>query len=128
VSPAAAGAASASRRLGIAAFWALLGWQLVWHGLWLPPETLPRWVPLAVFGLPLLPPAIGLLRRRPSALFWAAAISLLHLCHAISEGWSDPPVRPAAAVEAALALLLIGAVGYDGLQRRRAARRRPPAH
>jgi uncharacterized membrane protein len=112
-----------ARGIALAAFWALFAWQFVWHGWWLPPTHMPRWLPLAVFVLPLLPPAIGLLRRRPTALFWGAAISLLHLCHAISEGWVDPDARWLALIEGSLALLLIGAVGLDGLRRRRAARR-----
>jgi uncharacterized membrane protein len=111
-----------ARGVALAAFWALLAWQFVWHAWWLPPTHVPRWLPLVVFTVPLLPPAIGLLRRRPAALFWGAAISLLHLCHAISEGWANPDARGLALVEGALALLLIGALGLDGLRRRRAAR------
>lgn len=111
-----------ARALALVAFWALLLLVIAWHGWWLPPTDAPRWLPLVVFALPLLLPAIGLLRQRPSALFWAATISLLHFCHGISELWSDVAARMPAALEVALSLALIGAVGWDGLQRRRRQR------
>jgi uncharacterized membrane protein len=115
------------RTLGLLAFWLLFALQWVWHLWWLPPARGSALLPLALFALPLLPPAIGLLRRTPNALFWAALVSLLHVCHAIAELWAAPATRVAAAIELALALLLISAVGIDGLRRRRAARRVPPA-
>jgi uncharacterized membrane protein len=111
-----------ARGLALLAFWLLFALVIAWHGWWLPPTAAPRWLPLALFALPLALPALGLLRRRPSALFWAATISLLHFCHGVSELWVDPDARLPAALEVALALLLICAVGWDGLQRRRRQR------
>jgi uncharacterized membrane protein len=111
---------SAMRLLALGAFWALLALQFLWHGWWLPPARISPLLPLTVFALPLLLPAIGLLLRRPNALFWGAVVSLLHFCHAISELWSDPAARGLAGAELVLSLLLIGAVGLDGLRRRRA--------
>ncbi len=108
------------RRLGLLAFWLLFALQWLWHGWLSPPLRLPVWLPLLLFAGPLLVPAFGLLRRRPNALFWAAVVSLLHFCHGVSELWTDPQVTALAATEIALSLLLIGAVGIDGLGRRRA--------
>jgi len=115
-------ARTSARTIALIAFWLLFALQWAWHGWLSPPVTLSPLVPLLFFAVPLLLPAIGLLRRRPDSLFWAAVISLLHFCHGISEWWTDPSVTALAAGETVLALLLIGAVGHDGLQRRRRAK------
>jgi uncharacterized membrane protein len=111
-----------ARQLGLLAFWLLLALQLLWHGWWQPPQHLPRSLPLVLLAGPLLLPALGLLRRRPNALFWAAVVSLLHFCHAVMELWTSPAARAPAALALLLSLLVIGSVGVDGLRRRRAAR------
>lgn len=116
-----------ARRIGIAALFALLALQLAWHAWLAPPTVVPTWLVLAVFALPLAVPAIGVLRGRRTALFWGGLVSLLHFCHGVSEAWTTPDVRGLALMEVALSLTLIAAIGYDGLQRRRAARP-GPAH
>jgi uncharacterized membrane protein len=115
-----------ARRVALVAFWLLLALQIAWHGWWVPPTHAPRALLLVLLVGPLLPPAIGLVRRRPNALFWGALVSLLHFSHAVMELWTDPAARLPAALALVLSLLLIGAVGHDGLRRRRAARKPTP--
>lgn len=109
-------------RLGETCFWLLLALQPAWY-LWLaPPTSMPSLLAVGLASLPLLPPAIGLLLRRPNALFWGGLLSLLHFCHGVTELWSNPGVRWLAGAETALATALVLAIGWGGLQRRRAAR------
>jgi uncharacterized membrane protein len=115
-----------TRRVGVIAFWGLLGLQFAWHGLLAPPAAVPMALPLLLLAVPLLPPALGLLLRWPNALFWAAVVSLLHFSVGVMELWTTPGVRMLAGVQVVLALLLIGAVASDGLERRRAARAAVP--
>lgn len=111
-----------ARTAGWAAYFVLVALQPLWHLFWLPPSTLPAWAVAAFFLLPPLLPLVALGLRRPSALFWAAVISLFYFCHGVMEGWSDPAARLLAAFEIAASTAIVLAVGWDGLQRRRAAR------
>ncbi len=115
-------AALSAGRLARAAFWLLFALQPLWHLLLHPAQRLPPWLVTLLFAAPLLPPAIGLLRDRPGALFWGGVVSLLHFCFGVSEAWADPAVRGIALIQTALAAVLIVAIGVDGLNRRRAAR------
>jgi len=109
-------------RLGEVSFWLLLALQPTWY-LWLaPPTSIPPALAAGLAILLLLPPAIGLLLRRPNALFWGGLVSLLYFCHGVTELWSNPGVRLLAGAETGLATALVLAIGWDGLQRRRAAR------
>lgn len=109
-------------RFGLCSFWLLLLLQPAWQ-LWLSPaNVLPPVLVASLLTLPLLPPAIGLLLRRPTALFWGGIIALLHFCHGVTELWSDPTVTMLASAQVLLSTSLIGAIGWDGLQKRRAAR------
>lgn len=111
--------------LARACVFALLALQPLWHGWLDPPARLPAWLAVSIATLPLLLPAIGVLRRRPGALFLAGLASLLYFSHGVAEAWSDPSVRILALVEVALSLLLVGSIGAAGLQRRRAQRLQP---
>jgi uncharacterized membrane protein len=108
-----------------ACVFALLALQPVWHGWLDPPQRLPAWLVMGIAMLPLLLPAIGVLRRRPGALFLAGLVSLLYFSHGVAEAWADPAARIPALVEVALSLLLVGSIGAAGLQRRRALRNTP---
>ena len=118
---------SGSWRLGAAATIALL--VLHWSWAWQVP--LPHLGFLAsalLFSLPLLPPAIAFLLRRPRAPLWAGIAALLYFCHGIAEWRAAPAQWPWAAAETALALAMVLAAGWPGiaakLVKRRAAR--PP--
>ena len=107
------------------AFFALVLLQPAWHGWLHPPKELsPGWVVLLAL-LPLLPPLAGLLMQRGSAPFWAGLLALPYLCHGIAEAWASPPQRLLGVAECVLALVVVVAVGLQGLQRRRLARARP---
>ena len=107
------------RRIGLAAFWALLALQIVWH-LWLaPPRVLPPWLVAGIAIAPLLPVAWAVLKRRPRALFWGALLALFYFCHGISEWWTTPATRVLAAAQTLLCVTLILSVGWKGLRRRR---------
>ena len=111
-----------ARSIGVVTFWLLLALQPIWH-IWLSPASvLPPWLLVSLLTLPLLPPTIGLLLRKPSALFWGGVIGLLHFCHGISELWTDSTVTALALTEVLLTTALICAIGWDGLKKRRAAK------
>jgi uncharacterized membrane protein len=116
---------STAWRIGLLCFVALFVLQPVWH-LWLAPaHNFDPPVITALALTPLLPPAIGLLLRRPNALFWAGFLSLLHFCHGVMEAWTSPDVRWLALLEVALSVGLSLGVGIDGIQHlkaRKAAR------
>jgi len=104
------------------AFFALVLLQPAWHGWLLPPRALSAGWAVAIALLPLLPPAIGLLRGRGSAPFWSGLLSLPYFCHGVAEAWANPPARVLAVVECALALAVVFAVGMHGLRLRRQRR------
>lgn len=113
---------AALQRVALAAWLALAGLQLVWHGIIAPPATLPR---LAIVLLAVVPLALPLLaiRRVARALLIASIVALAYFCHGVMESWAAPQVRGLALVEVALSLALIVATGTVGLLGRRAARR-----
>jgi len=101
---------------------ALLGLQPVWY-LWLaPPTVVPPGFAAAAMSLPLLPVVVLLLRRRPSAGFWAGLAALFYFSHGVMEAWASPDVRALALAEAILAVLLVVASSWAGLKARIAAR------
>lgn len=111
-----------ARQIGIAAFWLLLLLQPLWQLVISPAQVLPPVLVTTLLTLPLALPAIGLLLKRAQALFWGGLVSLLHFSHGITELWTDPGVTALASAQIALSTLLIGAIGWDGLQKRRAAK------
>jgi len=107
--------------------WALLALQWAWRAL-AAPTPWPWWLAALLFSLPLLPPAIAFVLRRPRAPLWAGIVALLYFCHGIAEWRAAPAQWPWAAAETALALAMVLAAGWPGiaakLVKRRAAR--PP--
>lgn len=114
------------RRLAAAALAALLALQWLWHAWLAPPDRAPAWVVALLFSLPLLAPAMGFMRRRGSAALWAGIVSLFYFCHGVAEAWASPPVRALALVEVALAVALVFAASWPGLQARLARRKAAP--
>lgn len=116
-----------ARRVGFAAWALLAALQIAWHGLLLPPTQIPVAIALGFALLPLALPLLAI-RRPPRALLWAGLVALLYFCHGVMEAWSAPAERGLALTEAALAVLLILALGADARGRIIAApitRRRP---
>jgi uncharacterized membrane protein len=110
---------SASSRLGLVAWVALIALQCVWYAWLFPPQRMPVMLVLAITVIPLLLPflAIGNIRR---ALLLAGMLSLFYFCHGIAESWSSAQERGPALLEVLLAVLLIGALGAD-VKRKRSA-------
>jgi uncharacterized membrane protein len=105
---------SRSWRVAAAATFALLALQ------WIPPVGLGS----ALWSLPLLPPAVAFLRRRPRAPLWAGIVALLYFCLGIAairvEG------GPAPWLEMALSLVVVFAAGWPGIAAKLAKRRPAP--
>lgn len=98
---------------------ALLGLQPVWY-LWLAaPQVLPPLFATVLMMLPILPAALLLLLRRPSAGLWAGIAALFYFSHGVMEAWANPEVRGLALLETALALALVFTVSWPGLKARR---------
>lgn len=108
------------------ALFGLLALQLAWYGWLAPPQVIPIWLAIMLAAGPLLLPVIGLLLRRPNALFLAATLALLYFSHGVMEAWADGSVRALALSEVLLSMALIGFAGWpswrDGMARRRAKR------
>lgn len=115
---------SPARRLASLGLLALFGLQWLWHGWWAPPAHLPALGVAALFALPLLPAMALHWRSRRHADFWAAVTALFYFCHGVMETWSSPAARGPALVETAVAVVLIVAASWDGMQARIGARRR----
>ena len=107
---------SLSKRYAILGIFAMLVWQTAWQAWLAPPVRFP--VGLAVFlaVAPMLPAALLALFRRPSAVFWAGAASLLYFSHAITEFRAAPDLWPLATVELGLSLWIIFSGNWEGLQ------------
>jgi uncharacterized membrane protein len=115
-----------ARRLAAAALFALLALQWAWHAWLAPPERAPAWLVAGLFSLPLLPPAIAFLRRRPQAAMWGGIVALVYFCHGIAELQASPAQRLPAAIEVALSLLLVFASSWPGLRARFGRKSAPP--
>ena len=79
---------------------------------------------LLVFALPPLLLAWPAWRGDPRAAFWAGVLALFWFSHGVMVAYTRPPERLYAWLEIALALLVIGASSWPGLQARFGRRRR----
>jgi uncharacterized membrane protein len=113
------------RGIAGAATWALLALQWAWR-LAQPSSPWPAWLAASLFSLPLLPPAIAFLLRRPRAPLWAGTVALLYFCHGIAELRASPEQARWAAAEIALALTMVVAGSWPGLRAKLLKRRTAP--
>lgn len=91
----------------LAAYFGVLAWQLVWHGL-LPPPMGSQNIGLAVIAcVPLLIPMTGLVRFKYQSMIWAGLLLMLYMTVGIMEIWSNPPQRIPASVQVALAVFYL---------------------
>ncbi|GEM_PF-1109984 len=94
---------------------ALLAIQLVWFGWLYPSEWFGRWIPLALFALPMLIPARGIWNKNPRAVVLGGTILLIHFSIAVTEAWSNPEVRIIACIQLVLIIwfyLAMPGIGY----------------
>jgi len=115
---------SLARRYAALGIFALLVLQILWHGILLPSDTIPRWLGTALLSLPVLPSAILLVMRRPSAVFWGGVAALFYFCHGIAEAWVDPQALPLALLESGLAVWVVITSSWGGLRARLAKRKK----
>ena len=81
-----------------------------------------RWLSWGVFALP--PLLLALLAPRSAlARFWAGVLALAWFSHAVMAAWSDPGHRLHAWAALILALLVVFASSWNGLQARFARKR-----
>ena len=78
---------------------------------------------LAVFSLPPLLLAIGVLARRRTAPFWSSVLALGWFCHGVMLAWSRADGRAYALGEVLLALGIVAATSWPALQARFGGRR-----
>jgi uncharacterized membrane protein len=107
-----------SRALVLASVAALLALQLLWHGVWMPPNTASPWLVALIFCLPLAPAVWLALRGQNAAGFAGALAALLYFCHGVMEAMSSPAERILAVVEIALCIWVILAYSWPGLRGR----------
>jgi len=79
---------------------------------------------LAVFALPPLLLAIGVLARRRTAPFWSGVLALGWFCHGVMLAWERAEGRGFALAEVALALGIVFAACWPGLRARSRGRAR----
>jgi uncharacterized membrane protein len=93
--------------LMLGAYIGVLAWQIIWHGL-IPPPWGARLPWLAVLAcLPLLVTLPGMLRMSYRGMIWAGLVLLLYFTIGVMELWSNPPQRPAAALQVMLTTLYL---------------------
>lgn len=84
---------------------------------------------LAVFALPPLLLALGVLARRRSAPFWSGVLALAWFSHGVMLAWERAAERGWALAEIALSLAIVAATCWPALrarhQRGRGTRRTP---
>lgn len=98
-----------TRVLVLAAYFALLVLQVIWHAWWHPSLYFPTALVLLVLAAPLLLPLRGLLHGRIRSHLWASFLMLLYFMHGVVEAYANPPQRVPALLEVGLSLTLFGA-------------------
>lgn len=114
---------SLAKRYAALGLFALLALQFYWHAWLLPANLGQPWLLPAAYSIPLIPSLIGLIRRRPNAVFWGSIAALLYFCHGIAEAWSDSQARPLALLEAGLSAWIVVAGSWDGMRARLSKRK-----
>jgi uncharacterized membrane protein len=114
-----------ARAVAAAALWSLLLLVLLWHGWLPPPRAAPPALIAALAALPLLPVLVLWSVRPRLGLIFGALVGLGYFAHGLTEAIVEPAVRWLGIAEAALVVLLVGALGA-ATRRERLARRAAP--
>jgi uncharacterized membrane protein len=104
-------------RIGFVALIALSGLEIAWHA-WLVPADSVR----ATLLITALPAAFCVLlcgRDVRRGVLVGGMLCLGYFCHGVASAWSEPAARLPAFLEIALALIVIGASGWDARGYRR---------
>ena len=110
-------------RIAAAATFALLALQWAWSwavGIF----PVPRWLVGLALSLPLLPPALLFMLRRPRAPLWSGIVALLYFCLGVASARVDGGAW--AWLEIALSLVIVVAAGWPGIAAKMAKRRAAP--
>jgi uncharacterized membrane protein len=116
-----------ARALAAAALWSLFALVLLWHGWLAPPRSAPPALIATLSALPLVPALVLWWLRPRIGLIFGALIGLGYFAHGLTEALVEPAVRWLGATEAALVVLLIGALGAATRRERRERCARPGA-
>ena len=106
-------------RIGLVAAIALFLLEIAWHAWLAPARANLFWPSLVLAVAPLVP---GLLIARGSmrrGTLVCGIVGLFYFAHGVSELWSGTAPRWLAALEVALTLVVIGALGWDARKYRR---------
>jgi len=108
---------------GAIALVALIGLQILWHAIVLPPPG-ERFLPtLALSVLPLVPGAWIARRNLRRGTLIGGIVCLFYFCHGVGAAWDDDATaRGLAFVEIALSLVVIGVLGWDARHYKRPAK------
>lgn len=96
------------QHLVLAAYLALLGLQIVWHGLLPEPLGSHNWILAGVASLPLLLPLAGIAAGRMRSMTWGGFLAVLYFVIGVMEAWSNPAQRFPAAMQVVLSLTYCG--------------------
>ena len=97
-------------RLAAAAWIALIALQAAWHALLPPPHGAGNIYLAAAAIIPLLLPALGVLRGSLRSMTWAGYLAMLYLVIGIMEAWANPPQRIPALAQVLLVAIFVGSV------------------
>jgi uncharacterized membrane protein len=106
-------------RIGFVAAIALLALEVAWHAWLAPARANLFWPSLALAVAPLLP---GLWIARASlrrGVLVCGIVCLFYFAHGVSELWSGAAAAALPALEIALTLVVIGALGWDARKYKR---------
>ena len=111
-----------AERVGLGAWVALVALQFAWY-LWLaPPAGGGALIALMLTVPPLLVPLFALRTSARRALLWLGVVALFYFCHGIVAAWVAPDARVPALIEAALCVVLIGALGWNARRGKKSPR------
>ncbi len=110
-----------SLRIGFIALIALTLLEVVWHAWLLPANSIGG--TLLITALPAAFCVLLCSRNLRRGVLVGGMLSLLYFAHGVSSAYSEPDARVLALIELALALIVIGALGWDS----RGYRRKKPS-